>query len=79
VEIIEVDISELKPAEYNPRKASAKEFADLKKSIEKFGFVVPVLVNSAPARKNIIIGGHFRVKVARSFTKTFRAWTKNGN
>lgn len=61
-----VKIEDLIFAEYNPRKASEKEFADLKDNIEKFGFVDPIVVNINPDRKNIIIGGHFRVKVAKS-------------
>ncbi len=60
-----VDIDQLKFAEYNPRKATKKQYQQLKKSITEFGFVEPVVVNSAENRKNIIIGGHFRVKVAK--------------
>jgi len=63
--IVYVDIDKLKFAEYNPRKADKKQCEQLKKSLEKFGFVDPVIVNSAPERENIIIGGHFRVKVAK--------------
>jgi len=60
-----VNINDLKPAEYNPRKASSKEKDDLKKSIKEFGLVDPIIVNSAKNRKNVIIGGHFRVKMAK--------------
>jgi len=65
MEITNVKIGDLKFAEYNPRAASEKEVEDLKKSIDRFGFVEPVVVNSAPERKNVIIGGHFRCKVAK--------------
>ena len=65
IEIIEVPIDELKPSEYNPRKASEKEAKDLEQSIAEFGFVEPILANSAPERKNIIIGGHFRWRTAK--------------
>ena len=65
IEIIEVPIDELKPSEYNPRKASEKEAKDLEQSIVEFGFVEPILANSAPERKNIIIGGHFRWRTAK--------------
>jgi DNA modification methylase len=65
MEVKNVKIGELKFAEYNPRVATKKETSELKKSLERFGFVEPVVVNSAPKRKNIIIGGHFRVKVAK--------------
>jgi len=60
-----VDINVLKPAEYNPRRWSESEIANLTESIKKFGVTEPILVNSAPARHNIIIGGHFRVKIAK--------------
>lgn len=65
MDIVNVKIGELKFADYNPRKATRKEWNDLKESLKKFGFVEPVVVNSAKERYNIIIGGHFRVKVAR--------------
>ena len=64
-QIQSVPIEVLKDAEYNPRSASKKEVANLKESIKRFGLVDPIIVNSAPKRKNIIIGGHFRVHVAK--------------
>jgi len=60
-----VPIEDLQFADYNPRAATKKEAAELKKSLERFGFVEPVVVNSDPKRKNIIIGGHFRVRTAK--------------
>ncbi len=63
--IVYIPIEQLKFAEYNPRKANKNQWEQLKRSLEKFGFVDPVIVNSAPGRENIIIGGHFRVKVAK--------------
>ena len=60
-----VPIEALKPADYNPRKATEKEYSDLKQSLTRFGFVDPIVVNSAENRKNIIIGGHFRLRVAK--------------
>lgn len=65
LKITYVPIGQLKPSEYNPRKATAKEHSDLKESINRFGFVDPVICNSAPGRENIVIGGHFRLRVAR--------------
>ena len=52
-------ISELTPAEYNPRQASEKETQDLKNSLERFDLADPIIIN----KNNTIIGGHFRVKV----------------
>ena len=65
MEITEVEINELKPSEYNPRQATKEEWKNLADSIKNFGLVDPIIVNSAENRKNIIIGGHFRVKVAK--------------
>ena len=58
-----VKIDKLTPAEYNPREQTEQAAAHLKDSLTRFGMVEPIVVNSAPARRNIIIGGHFRVKV----------------
>ncbi len=60
-----VDIEELKECGYNPRKFTAKKESELEESIKKYGLVEPIIVNSAENRKNIIIGGHFRYRVAK--------------
>ena len=65
IKVVYVDVDELKPADYNPRKFTKKQYEELKKSIERFGLVDPLIVNFAPGRKNIIIGGHFRWRVAK--------------
>jgi len=65
LKIVKVKIEDLKFAEYNPRMANKKDVDDLKKSLEEFGFAEPIVVNSAPKRKNVIIGGHFRTRVAQ--------------
>jgi DNA modification methylase len=59
-----VDINSLHPAEYNPRTNSEKQANDLKESIGHFDLVDPLIVNSAPERLNVIIGGHFRWRMA---------------
>jgi hypothetical protein len=56
-------ISELIPAEYNPRILKDKQYKDIKKSLQRFGIVDPIIVNMHPDRKNVIVGGHQRVKV----------------
>ncbi len=56
-----VPIDTLKPAPYNPRTWSKEAVQQLKKSIAQYGIVDPLLVNSAEKRKNIVIGGHFRL------------------
>lgn len=65
ISIVYVPIGDLKPAEYNPRKADEKQHANLKASIERFGLKDPIIANSAPNRKNVVIGGHFRLRVAK--------------
>jgi len=58
-------ISDLIKADYNPRKITENQFDDIKKSIEKFGFVEPIVININPSRMNVIIGGHQRFEVAK--------------
>ncbi|MCA9346782.1 DNA modification methylase [Candidatus Saccharibacteria bacterium] len=65
-----VRIKELKAAKYNPRKWSEAATKQLKESIQRFGLVDPILVNGASNRKNIVIGGHFRLKVAKELGYT---------
>lgn len=65
IQTIEVPINELVGADYNPRKHDETATEQLKQSIQRFGLVDPIIVNSAPNRKNIIIGGHFRWEVAK--------------
>lgn len=59
------NVKELNPAPYNPRKWSDDAIAHLTDSIKSFGLVDPILVNGSPDRKNVVIGGHFRLKVAK--------------
>ena len=57
-----IEISKLVPASYNPRKdlkPGDAEFEKIKRSIEEFGYVEPVIVNEDMT----IIGGHQRAKV----------------
>lgn len=56
-------ISELRPADYNPRELTKKQYNDLKTSLEEFGIVEPVLININKDRENIVIGGHQRLKI----------------
>jgi DNA modification methylase/DNA-directed RNA polymerase subunit F len=63
MKVVEVNITDLKPAEYNPRKMTEKQKNEIKASIDSFGMVEPIVVNSAKERMNIIIGGHQRYYV----------------
>jgi len=66
IEVVYVPIDELIPAEYNPRKLTSKQEADISASILNFGFVDPIIVNKNESRKMVIIGGHQRVAVAKT-------------
>jgi len=56
-----IKINKLKPAKYNPRQITKKQYNDLKKSIEKFDLVDPIIVN----KDYTVIGGHQRLKVCK--------------
>lgn len=58
-----VPITNLRPAEYNPRKHDADAEKQLAESVRRFGVVDPLIVNRAPERKDVVIGGHFRLQV----------------
>ncbi len=63
-------IAELAAATYNPRKAlkaGDPEYAKLRRSIEEFGLVDPVIWNSRTKR---VVGGHQRLTVLRDFGHT---------
>jgi hypothetical protein len=62
--IKKIDINKLNPATYNPRKDLQKddaEYIKLKRSIETFGYVEPVIINT----DFTVIGGHQRLKVLK--------------
>ena len=59
IKIEQIKISKLKPATYNPRQISTKQFKDLKNSITKFGLVDPIIIN----KDMTVIGGHQRLKI----------------
>ncbi|MFA6228303.1 MAG: DNA methyltransferase [Patescibacteria group bacterium] len=65
LKIVEVPITELHASEYNARKHSKEQANQLRESIERFGLVDPIICNNAPERQNIVIGGHFRLEVAK--------------
>ncbi len=66
IQTVYVPIQELIKADYNPRKWDEKALKDLTTSIERFGIVDPAIVNSAPNRQNIVIGGHMRIEAAKA-------------
>ena len=61
--IQKIPVSQLKAAEYNPRKdlkSGDPEYEKLRRSIEEFGYVEPVIWNKATGN---VVGGHQRLKV----------------
>ncbi len=64
------NITELLPAGYNPRKAlkpGDKEYEKLKRSIQQFGYVEPVIWNK---RTGYVVGGHQRLTVMKDLGYT---------
>ena len=64
MKVIEVPLQDLKEAEYNPRQMTEKQVKDLTESIKQFGLVDPIIVNNHKGRKNVVVGGHQRLKIA---------------
>lgn len=61
-QVVEVKISDIKPAQYNPRKISDEQAKVLQESFKKIGFVVPIIINK---KNNVIIAGHQRSNNAK--------------
>lgn len=57
-------LSQLKPSPYNPRSINSQAMAGLTNSIEKFGLVEPIVVNTRGGKKRII-GGHQRYQALK--------------
>jgi hypothetical protein len=53
-------LSDIKPAQYNPRQIAGDELEKLKKGLAEFGMVEPLVVNE----DGTLIGGHQRLKAA---------------
>ena len=65
-----VSLSVLNSAPYNPRKHTEEAIAHVKESITRFGVVDPIVVNNAPERENVVIGGHLRIKAVKALGHT---------
>lgn len=55
-------LRDLNPAGYNPRQITKEALDGLSKSLEKFGYLQPIVVN-VNGGKNRVISGHQRLKV----------------
>lgn len=64
-EIREMKLEDLKPSDYNPRKKlqpGDPEFEKLKRSLQDFGYVDPIVWNRKTKR---VVGGHQRLEVMK--------------
>ena len=61
MKVHQMDPAALVPADYNPRKITDHQMSALKRSLERWGFVEPVVLNERTGR---IVGGHQRVAAA---------------
>lgn len=59
--IVHVPVQQLKPDPTNPRKHSDRQIKALTKSIQAFGFNIPIAVNA----NNQVIAGHARLEAAK--------------
>ena len=60
MQLEKIKITDIYPADYNPRKITEDQKTKLKNSIDNFGIVEPILIN---LHNNRIIGGHQRFDV----------------
>ncbi len=65
LKIKQVNIDEIHMADYNPRQLTKNQYKYLKDSIYKFGLVDPLIININQDRKNILVGGHQRLRIAK--------------
>jgi len=70
MEITKIKIDDINPAKYNPRidlKPADPAYQMIKKSIETFGFVDPLVWNK---RTGVLVGGHQRFKILKELGYT---------
>lgn len=70
MQIEKKQVTNLLPAEYNPRKElkpGDSEYEKLKRSLEQFGYVEPVIWNKTTGR---VVGGHQRLRVMKDMGLT---------
>jgi ParB-like chromosome segregation protein Spo0J len=62
IQIVYKSAKDLIPADYNPRQISEADFEQLKKSLQGFDCVEPLIINTYEGRENVVVGGHQRLK-----------------
>lgn len=68
VKVCNMQIDELNPAVYNPRKISGQQFKALKKSIKENGILEELIINQRTG--NTVVSGHQRLKAAKELGLT---------
>jgi len=63
-------LKDLTPAEYNPRTITPEALKGLQRSIEEFGYLQPIIVNTHSGNAPTIVGGHQRLKALLAQGKT---------
>lgn len=61
-ELVEMDIKDILPAPYNPRKITKEMLEQLKASIRDDGYLEPIVVNR---RTGFVVGGNQRLKALK--------------
>ena len=64
---MEIEISKVKPAKYNPRKISPQDFNNLKKSLKEYGCVRPLVINK---KTGVLVSGHQTLNAAKEIGLT---------
>lgn len=57
-----VKVEDLIDADYNPNVMEERDFENLENSIERYGYIEPIIVNK---RNNVIVGGHHRLRALK--------------
>lgn len=65
LEVQYVAVGDINENERNPKRFDKEALDGIRESINRFGFADPLVVNSNESRKNILIGGHARLKIAK--------------
>lgn len=61
MKIEQINPAELAPADYNPRRIEEHQAAALRRSLDRWGFVEPIIANR---RTGLVVGGHQRLNAA---------------
>jgi DNA modification methylase len=66
IKVTYVPVGDLRPNGYSPRSHDDTEAERLRESVTRHGMIDPIIANATANRRNIVIGGQFRLEVAKS-------------